>query len=529
MAARKDRITAEHLANLGVKTAGVASSVMIAKILTWVIAGLALIIVSRLLASTLYGIYVLATSVSGVFVSFGSLGIYTSFSKFISEYKAKKQETKISEVISSGYVVTILIGLLLTGIAFGLSAFISHLVYGTQQYAYLISAASVLIIGSLVFNISSFALIGFGRKNAIVGIVFLQVVTQAAISVALAWYHFGAMAPIIGVAFGYLFGTIATLVYMVSMEKVRFSVPSWVKELLVFSLPLGVYNLVSGIVGNLTNLILGAFASASVVGNVAISQRIGTTINTANESTAASLVPLFASTVEPGVKRTHISKLYNYALYVTFLLFAPVALYLAFFAKEITYVVLGAGYPTAQFYLPIISVGLMLLMVSDYTTSLLVGRNRVRPVMKYGVLAYLIEVIVLLLLVPTFKGYGMVIAASLVLPMTLLLLYHKAIADHLNIKLHSKRIIRVVLIALASTLIVFPISIFIQPVSLLNDIIIMAITAAALILIFPHLLVITRTMARKDVEIVKKISGGIPKVGKILYYLSEYAGMFARR
>jgi uncharacterized RDD family membrane protein YckC len=144
-------------------------------------------------------------------------------------------------------------------------------------------------------------------------------------------------------------------------------------------------------------------------------------------------------------------------------------------------------------------------------------------------LAYLIEVIVLLLLVPTFKGYGMVIAASLVLPMTLLLLYHKAIADHLNIKLHSKRIIRVVLIALASTLIVFPISIFIQPVSLLNDIIIMAITAAALILIYPPLLVITRTMARKDVEIVKKISGGIPKVGKILYYLSEYAGMFARR
>ena len=107
---------------------------------------------------------------------------------------------------------------------------------------------------------------------------------------------------------------------MAVTEKVKFVIPSWAatRELLVFSLPLGVYNLVSGIAINLQNLILGAFSSASVVGNVAISQRIGSVINSANESVAASLVPLFASAVEPGVKSVHISKLYNYSLYITF-------------------------------------------------------------------------------------------------------------------------------------------------------------------------------------------------------------------
>ncbi len=529
--ATKNRAKGKSLSSLGVRTAGVASSVLVSKILTYLIAGISLLVVSRLLASTLYGIYVLVSSVAGVFVSFGTLGIYTSFTKFISEYRTKKKPQKINEVISSGYMITIVIGLLLSGIALALSAFISHLVFGTANYAYLISASSVLIIGSLVASISTYALIGFGRKNAIVGIVFLQILTQAVVSITLAWYHFGVMAPIIGVATGYLFGIIASLAYMAATEKVKFSVPSWkaMHELLVFSLPLGVFNLVSGIVGNLTNLILGAFASASVVGNVAISQRIGTTINSANESIAASLVPLFASVIQPGAKSGHISSLYNYALYLTFVLFAPVAIFLALFAKEITFIALGTGYPTVQFYLPIVSVGLLLMMVSDYTTSLLVGRNKVKPIMKYGTLAYLIEVVLLLLLVPTLKGYGMVIAASLLLPLTLLLFYHKAIADDLDIRLHIRRPVQVVVMALVATLAVFSIALLVQPVSLANDVAIIVAAAVALVVIYPPLLALTGTMLKKDVEIIKNLSSGIPVAGRLLYLLSEYAGLFIRK
>ncbi len=528
MAGARRRISGKHLSSLGAKTVGVASSVMVSKILTYAIAGVALIVVSRLLGSTVYGLYVLASSVAGIFGALGGLGISNSFSKFIAEYRAKKQHSKVNEVITSGYIATLLIGLLLTLIVAGLSVMISHLVFGTQQYSYLVSAVSVLIIGSLAFNISYSALIGFGRKNAIVGIVFLQVLAQAVASIALAWYHFGALAPIAGVALGYLLGTAATLAYMAMTEKVRLCIPGWpaFRELMVFSLPLGLYNLVCGIVSNMTNLILGAFSSASVVGNVAISQKIGSTINSANESVAASLVPLFASIVDPGVRKAHISKLYNYSLYISFVLFAPVSMYLAFFAKEITYLALGLGYPTAQYYLPIVSIGLLLMLVSDYTTSLLVGRNKVKPIMKYGTLAYLLEVLLLLLLVPTFKGYGMVVTVSLLLPATLLLFYHRAIAKELGVKLHTRRTMKVVATALAATLLVFLISLLVPPVSLVNDVGIIAAAAAAIIIIYPPLLAATGTMGRKDVEIIKKLSVGIPLAGKVLYLLTEYAGMF---
>jgi O-antigen/teichoic acid export membrane protein len=241
---------------------------------------------------------------------------------------------------------------------------------------------------------------------------------------------------------------------------------------------------------------------------------------------AASLVPLFASIVDPGVRKAHISKLYNYSLYISFVLFAPVSMYLAFFAKEITYLALGLGYPTAQYYLPIVSIGLLLMLVSDYTTSLLVGRNKVKPIMKYGTLAYLLEVLLLLLLVPTFKGYGMVVTVSLLLPATLLLFYHRAIAKELGVKLHTRRTMKVVATALAATLLVFLISLLVPPVSLVNDVGIIAAAAAAIIIIYPPLLAATGTMGRKDVEIIKKLSVGIPLAGKVLYLLTEYAGMF---
>ena len=161
----------------------------------------------------------------------------------------------------------------------------------------------------------------------------------------------------------------------------------------------------------------------------------------------------------------------------------------------------------------------MLFMITDYTTSLMVGRNKVRPIMKFGSLAYILEIIVLLFLVPTFKGYGMVVAASIVLPIMLLLFYHKSIADDLNIKFDPRRPIQVVIMALIATVLVAPVPFAILPTSLINDIIILVVTAVLLIIIYPPLLTLTGTMVEKDIGIIKKTSAGIPVAGKILCLL----------
>lgn len=509
---------------LGAQTADMAGHVLLGRVLQSIIAGLSFIVVARLLGQSEYGIYILATSVAGILISIGALGVASSFSKLVAEYKTKNDMLEVGRILSSGFIVITLVGVALSLITIALSGIIAFFVFGSSSMALLISIASVLIISNQLFTISYFSLIGFGRKKQLVIITLFQVIVQSAISISLAFAHFGAYAPIAGVAIGSFAGTFVTLLYIRIKERVPLALPSKesMRKLLNFSLPIGFSSTALGLVSSAGNIILGILSTFGTVGDVGVAQRTGSIITLATDSVGYSLLPLFASAQHVGLDSKHIGKLFDYSLYVMFILFVPLALFIALFSKQLSYIVFGAGYPTAYKYLVVVSFGFLLSIVSDYTMALLIGRDKVRQVMKYGTIAAVVELVLLLALVPLIKGYGLVLTASIITPFITMILYYRTAAKELGVHINAKRIARVTASGLICIAAAVPLLLVVSSGSLVWDIAMVAIAAAEQIILYPIVMVAIRGIGGDDVEIIKRISSGIPILGIAISIIAKY-------
>ena len=85
--------------SVGSKSANTASYVLTGKILTFLMTGIALVVITRLLGPNQYGIYTLSVAFAGIFGTAGYLGIGTALTKFISEALQKKDKNEINSVI----------------------------------------------------------------------------------------------------------------------------------------------------------------------------------------------------------------------------------------------------------------------------------------------------------------------------------------------------------------------------------------------------------------------------------------------
>ncbi len=147
--------------DVGSRTANIASYVLLGRLLTFAMTGIALIVVTRLLGPTQYGIYTLAVAFAGIFGSIGYFGVGSTLNKFISEYKQLKKNDEISLVVSNSLFLVVSIGIVLTGLSFIFSSQISQYVFHTTSLSYIIQVISFWIITAMLFGAFYDALLGF--------------------------------------------------------------------------------------------------------------------------------------------------------------------------------------------------------------------------------------------------------------------------------------------------------------------------------------------------------------------------------
>ncbi len=524
----------DDIERAGFKAAGVASAVMFARIASIAIAGIAFIVVSRILGPSIYGLYIIAASIAGIFTSFADLGTSTAFSKFGSEYKSKKRHDMVSEMISNGYGVVILFGIVLTIALFASSSYISKISFGTIQYTYLVEWIAATILVTVLFNMSTSILIGLGRSVELVKSVFLQVSIQGIVGVAFAFLGFGAMAPILGLLAGFSIGTIIATYYAYHSEGMSISMPhiSSIKRLLKFSIPISIAGAVGGVASSISPILLGRFTSSAIVGNVGVSIRTGNIIGLAVDSAGASLLPFFSTINSVGsakVSANNISRAFNYSIYIILMLFLPSSVFFAVLSKDISRVLFGSSYIMAPYYISIVSIGIIISMLASYTSTLLISSEKVVKVMKYTILVSIAEVILLLLLVKSIGGFALILSLSVVGPLISLALYMHIAISEVKIKLSADKSLRVVLAAFISALVIIPIALYFSHGTLYGSITAMALGFIAILIVYPPLIAVLKGIEQKDIDRIKLIGKEIPIAGSFLSIIAAYVEHFAAR
>ena len=517
------------MTEIGARVAGMASAVLFAKGATIIIAGLAFIIVSRVLGPTTYGLYVLASSFAGIFGAFSNLGISQSMSKFVSEHKASNNAHGLSATVSSGYIISGVIGLVIMLAAILLSGPISGVVFGTSSYSYLIVYASTLILLVTLFGVSSSALVGAGQGRDLVKATLIQIVVQSITSVSLALLGYGASSPIFGFALGLLIGTVYATRRLMVHNRISFSFPGFaaIRGLFAFSVPIGVPSIFSSVVSSSANIILGKFSSTADVGNVGVAQKTASIMSLASDSVSTALLPAIAS-VQPG-RRAQPGRIYNYSLYVAMVVFAPIAFYMLFMAHSISYVMFGPSYALAPYYLAIVGIGIIFSILSDYTYALLVGRGIYNRKVSFSAIAVvLVELAILLALIPIIKGYGLILTVSILTPMLTFAVYARYAGRILHVEVRMARLGKVIGAALLSSLILLIPILVVRPSSIYGNLAVALGSAVAMIMFYPAVLALSGAVTNDDLNKIKALSKGVPFIGKILVIMANYAVGFSR-
>ncbi len=515
---------------VGTKVAGMASAVLFAKGATIIIAGLAFVIVSRILGPSTYGLYVLASSFAGILETFSNPGISQALSKFVSEHKSSKNMHALSGVVSSGYMISGLVGLVLMFGAIALSAPIASVVFGSVSYAYLIVYASTLILLVSLFGVATSALVGSGQGKDLVVATLVQVVFQSGISVLLALMGYGALAPIFGFVVGLFAGIVYATYKLYSNNSMQIHLPSKdaFKSLFGFLAPISAFTIFGGIVSSAANIILGKFSTTANVGNVGVAQKTAGVMSLATDSVSTALLPAIAAMPQSDGNAKS-GRIYNYSLYIAMVIFAPVAFYMVFMSHSISFVLFGPSYTLAPYYLAIIGIGIIFSILSDYTYALLVGRNAYsKRVSIAAIVVVALELLLLFATVPLFKGFGLLITVSLLTPFFTFMVYAYYARKMLKVEVRGARIGKVLAAALISSLILIVPILVVKPSTIYGNLAVIIGSMIVMLMFYPVVLALSGSITADDVKNVKEMSKGVPIAGSLIAMMVNYASGFLR-
>src|SRR5271157_4100281 len=121
-------VGSENAFELGTQAATTASAALFGRVFTIVIAGIAFVLVARLLGPTQYGIYSVAMAFVAFFTTIGESGMGVTFSKFVAEYSSRNDKKKLAELLLNGYCILLVMCTAFSLIAFALSGFMASYV-----------------------------------------------------------------------------------------------------------------------------------------------------------------------------------------------------------------------------------------------------------------------------------------------------------------------------------------------------------------------------------------------------------------
>ncbi|VVB76702.1 Polysaccharide biosynthesis protein [uncultured archaeon] len=470
-----------------------------------------------------YGIYTLAMGVALFFGSLCSMSFGTYLNKRMPLLLAQKKTKQIREALGDSFFLTLMTSgaAVLIGIAF--SAAISGYVFHGAGYSGLINFALMSVVTLALFNLVYSALIGTGEGRWSSMAHILYNITYAAISILLVYAGYGPMGALAGMVIGPLAGTIIGTAFIA--KRFGFSLKlngMWkrARDMVSFSVPVSAAGIVSGLVSNFSIMLLGVFSVSAIVGSYGVASRIGSLISIELGFIGSVLVQMFASAIAKRKNTDVLKKLYNYSVYFGILITAPIVAYLMVLPTALVSSVFPS-YIDSVFYIPAIAIGILAGIIGSYASSLVISVGDVRTFLKYSVVASAASLAATVALVPYIGAYGVIIGMVFVGSLTADVLYIRYAKDRLHIRTEYGKIARILLAGVTLAAIMLPINLI--PVRATFQLII---GMAAVVLMYPPLLVKTGALGKSELSLLKRVGGRVQTFGKIVGLAVGYASMF---
>jgi O-antigen/teichoic acid export membrane protein len=265
------------------------------------------IVVTRFLGPSLYGIFVLGSTVSAVGQIFAISGLERGVQRFVSFYRGRERPEQVRRTIVLGTLITAVISPFITACLYFLAAPIAIRIFRNPDM--------VIVMQILVFSIP-FGAIGAVWLHAIQGYkkighqVLVEDFLAPSIQLGLMVFVLLLGGKLKGISWASVLAAVVTSIFALFFLKKHFSI--WEKtkffynwELVSFSIPLFFVNILNFLLNRADVLMLGYFRAASEVGIYFIAFRIALLV----QFPLNAFGPIFGPTMSEFFGRNEIKKM----------------------------------------------------------------------------------------------------------------------------------------------------------------------------------------------------------------------------
>ena len=510
--------------SIGVRSAGFASFIFIGKILSLLLGAAMIIIVSRVIGPSQYGIYTLGTSLAGFVASFGAINAGAYLNRIIPKLEREGKRSSIGILIGDSVALFLVVSVLLILVCFILSGYIAQVVFGSSADAIYVYAAALAIAGIVIYPIVNTTLISVGTKAEVAWSTALQLAIQAVVSITLALLGYGALGVLVGYISGYTIASVITIAFIALRVRILVSLTGMLhrlKEMFSYSVVLTASGIISAVVSNFSVIFLGILlVPAALIGQYGIAMRIGQVIDVMSGAISLVLIPMFSTAFFNKVHIQKIGKMYEGALYYAVLFSAPIVVYASVLSRDIIVTVFTSAYSSAILYMPLVSIGILIGFLGSFASYLLASLGKVTRILKYTAIGGIVEFIALLALAPYLHVLGVIIAYFYIGGIVLAALYLKDFSS-LRIRLDFGPLARVVLSCLLLALFMLPLW-FLQ----IRPLYTMIIGVVEALILYPILVAKTGAVTGNELRVLDRVSNEIPFLGGAARAIFAYAGKF---
>ncbi|MEM0150131.1 MAG: oligosaccharide flippase family protein, partial [Candidatus Micrarchaeaceae archaeon] len=409
------------------------------KVLSAIVTLALLIFLARVLKPADYGLYAIVVAFSTTLHASGNFGMATAMRKKLPQLKSLHDKFL---TLSSAYAMSLAVTALVVIAGVAISGLLAVYAYNDSALQFPLEIGAVMVLFSVMFNLSISALIGIGKvAGSSISVIVYSAVQLIAV-VIFVLMGFGIVGALLGTVLGLLAGFIVAIAYTLKYIGFEFVKPTKAEmgELGKFTLPL----VVSGISVNgsksIAVLVLGIFASSFIVGEYNAAFRLGSFAEVIITSLAFMLLPAFSKAfVNEGLAK-RLSSIFNSSIYYTLLFMLPIIAYVASTAKPLIYLFFSSAYSFTPPYFIAIVIGITIGIIGNYGSNIIIGYGDTKRTTKYQLTVVAVELLLLVALTPFIKVYGVLVSVFIVGPLVMDAIYISALKKSFNISLDYRQL-----------------------------------------------------------------------------------------
>ncbi|MGD6806054.1 MAG: flippase [Candidatus Bathyarchaeia archaeon] len=487
-------------------------------VVSTVISAVGTIVIARLLGSDNMGLYSIAVAAPNLIATFRDWGVNTAMIKYSAQYNSENDSAKIRSIFISGFIFELILGLILAVFAISISGFLADM-FQRPQIAQLIQITSIFILTGGLVNTATAAFTGMEKMHLNSIMLIIQSLVKTGLIILLVFFGLGTLGATIGytvaVAIAAITGVLLTYTIYASLPKStdgKLAIGETTKALLKYGLPLSIGSILSGFLTQFYSWIMAIFVTDNgAIGNYSVATNFVVLITFFATPVTTMLLPAF-SKLDYKKEYQDLKNIFQYSVKYAALIVLPVTTLVMSLSQPAIGTLFEDSYPLAPLFLTLLSLNYFFSAFGSLSIGNLINSQGDT---KYNLILTIVSVVIgfplSFLLVSQFGIVGLIITTTVVgIPGLVWSLGF--IKKRYGIEVDWGSSAKILFSAGLTGILTY---LFVSWLPF-SDLIRLLLGVVAFAVVFLVIAVVTRTITRSDITLIRQIVGGLGPLRKPL-------------